>query len=220
MSEDPQACKFDVRSPYVDIAAEIFRMLSDPTRIRIILALRAGELSVNHIADIVEEMDPDAAADLAAGRNDGWVITRFPPEPNGYLHIGHAKSICLNFGSAQTYGGVCHMRFDDTNPEKEEQEYVDAIVDSVKWLGCSWENEGETNLYQASNYFDWMAQFAEYLISAGHAYVDSQSADEMRANRGTLTQPVSLVGTMFTCAAYLIHRCARSDTRCRRDTNR
>ena len=111
------------------------------------------------------------------------------PEPNGYLHFGHAKSILLNFGLAEQYGGRCHLRFDDTNPEKEEQEYVDSIIDAVHWLGCSWEKGGETNLYQASNYFDWMAQFAEYLISAGHAYVDSQSAEEMRANRGTLTQP-------------------------------
>ena len=133
---------------------------------------------------------PGAAADHAAGVLDpARIRTRFPPEPNGYLHFGHAKSILLNFGLAEAYGGRCHLRFDDTNPEKEEQENVDAIVDSVKWLGCSWEKDGETNLYQASNYFDWMAQFAEYLIAAGHAYVDSQSADEMRANRGTLTQP-------------------------------
>ncbi|HEX5674399.1 MAG TPA: glutamine--tRNA ligase/YqeY domain fusion protein, partial [Azonexus sp.] len=117
------------------------------------------------------------------------IRTRFPPEPNGYLHFGHAKSILLNFGLAEQYGGRCHLRFDDTNPKKEEQEYVDSIIDAVHWLGCSWEKGGETNLYQASNYFDWMAQFAEYLISAGHAYVDSQSAEEMRANRGTLTQP-------------------------------
>ncbi len=113
------------------------------------------------------------------------IRTRFPPEPNGYLHFGHAKSICLNFGLARDYGGVCHLRFDDTNPEKEEQEYVDAIIDAVKWLGFDW---GE-NLYYASDYFDWMYEFAEYLIRAGHAYVDSQSAEEMRANRGTLTEP-------------------------------
>jgi len=133
---------------------------------------------------------PGTAADHAAGPLDpARIRTRFPPEPNGYLHFGHAKSILLNFGLAEQYGGRCHLRFDDTNPEKEEQEYVDSIVDSVKWLGCSWEQGGENNLYYASNYFDWMVQFAEYLISAGHAYVDSQSADEMRANRGTLTQP-------------------------------
>ena len=133
---------------------------------------------------------PGSAADHAAGRLDpARIRTRFPPEPNGYLHFGHAKSILLNFGLAEQFGGRCHLRFDDTNPEKEDQEYVDSIIDAVKWLGCSWEKDGETNLYYASNYFDWMAAFAEYLISAGHAYVDSQSADEMRANRGTLTQP-------------------------------
>ena len=88
---------------------------------------------------------------------------RFPPEPNGYLHFGHAKSILLNFGLAQQYDGRCHLRFDDTNPEKEDQEYVDSIIDAVKWLGCSWEKDGETNLYYASNYFDWMLQCAEAL---------------------------------------------------------
>ncbi|TXG88893.1 MAG: glutamine--tRNA ligase, partial [Rhodocyclaceae bacterium] len=133
---------------------------------------------------------PGTAADHAAAPLDTAKIrTRFPPEPNGYLHFGHAKSILLNFGLAEQYGGRCHLRFDDTNPEKEEQEYVDSIVDAVKWLGCSWEKEGEKNLYYASNYFDWMVEFAEYLIEAGHAYVDSQSADEMRANRGTLKEP-------------------------------
>jgi len=112
------------------------------------------------------------------------IRTRFPPEPNGYLHIGHAKSICLNFGTAREYGGVCHMRFDDTNPEKEEQEYVDAILDAVRWLGYDW----GANLYHASGYFDWMYEFAEALISHGDAYVDSQTAEEMRATRGTLTE--------------------------------
>ena len=133
---------------------------------------------------------PGTATEHAAGALDPAKIrTRFPPEPNGYLHFGHAKSILLNFGLAEQYGGRCHLRFDDTNPEKEEQEYVDSIIDAVKWLGCAWETEGESNLYYASNYFDWMAAFAEYLISAGHAYVDSQSAEEMRASRGTLTEP-------------------------------
>ncbi len=113
------------------------------------------------------------------------IRTRFPPEPNGYLHFGHAKSICLNFGLARDYGGACHLRFDDTNPEKEEQEYVDSIIDAVKWLGFDW----GANLYYASNYFDWMYAFAEYLIESGNAYVDSQSAEEMRASRGTLTEP-------------------------------
>jgi glutaminyl-tRNA synthetase len=143
--------------------------------------LAAGKHAQRHWAG-----QPGTASDHAIGPLDPAKLrTRFPPEPNGYLHFGHAKSILLNFGLAEQFGGRCHLRFDDTNPEKEEQEYVDSIIDSVKWLGCSWND----NLYQASNYFDWMAQFAEYLISAGHAYVDSQSADEMRANRGTLTQP-------------------------------
>lgn len=132
---------------------------------------------------------------LAGALDPARMRTRFPPEPNGYLHFGHAKSICLNFGLAQDYGGRCHLRFDDTNPEKEEQEYVDSIVDAVRWLGFSWQEEpsedqpsGECNLYFASNYFDWMAQFAEYLITSGHAYVESQSAEEIRASRGTLTE--------------------------------
>ena len=116
------------------------------------------------------------------------IRTRFPPEPNGYLHIGHAKSICLNFGLATDYLGACHLRFDDTNPEKEEQEYVDAIIDMVKWLGFDWTFKNEDNLYFASDYFDHMYQFAEALVNAGYAYVDEQSAEEMRANRGTLTE--------------------------------
>jgi glutaminyl-tRNA synthetase len=144
-------------------------------------------------------------ADLAAGKNAArrWsgtpgpgpqqlageldpakIRTRFPPEPNGYLHFGHAKSICLNFGLARDYGGACHLRFDDTNPEKEEQEYVHAIIDAVHWLGFDWHD----NEYFASDYFAWMYAFAEDLIRAGHAYVDSQSADEMRSHRGTLTE--------------------------------
>ena len=130
----------------------------------------------------------------ATGQPDPAKIrTRFPPEPNGYLHIGHAKSIFLNFGLARDYNGVCHMRFDDTNPEKESQEYVDSITDSVKWLGFGWEKtwpdgNKETSLYFASNYFDFMYRAAEALIKNGHAYVDSQSAEEMRINRGTLTE--------------------------------
>jgi glutaminyl-tRNA synthetase len=133
---------------------------------------------------------PGDAAHHAAGQPDPAKIrTRFPPEPNGYLHIGHAKSICLNFGLARDYGGVCHMRFDDTNPEKEEQEYVDSIVEAVHWLGFSWEGFGDVNLYYASNYFDFMYRAAECLIESGHAYIDQQTADEMRANRGTLIEP-------------------------------
>jgi glutaminyl-tRNA synthetase len=121
------------------------------------------------------------------------IRTRFPPEPNGYLHVGHAKSICLNFGLARDYGGVCHMRFDDTNPEKEEQEYVDAILDAVKWLGFGWDasfnGKPEAHLYYASNYFDFMYRAAEALVTAGLAYVDEQSADEMRVNRGDFGTP-------------------------------
>jgi len=126
---------------------------------------------------------------LAGVPDPAKIRTRFPPEPNGYLHFGHAKSICLNFGLARDYGGRCHLRFDDTNPEKEEKEYVESIIDAVSWLGFSWQDEQEDNLYFASDYFDWMVACAEYLIASGNAYVDSQSADEMRASRGTLTQP-------------------------------
>ena len=117
------------------------------------------------------------------------IRTRFPPEPNGYLHIGHAKSICLNFGLARDYQGACHLRFDDTNPEKEEDEYVHAIIDMVKWLGFDWSYKEEENLYFASDYFGYMYEFAEALIQAGHAYVDEQNAEEIRATRGTLTEP-------------------------------
>ncbi|MDQ6679346.1 MAG: glutamine--tRNA ligase/YqeY domain fusion protein, partial [Pseudomonadota bacterium] len=121
----------------------------------------------------------------AAGPADpARIRTRFPPEPNGYLHIGHAKSITLNFGLADEYGGVCHMRFDDTNPEKEEQEYVDSILDAVRWLGYDWQARGTSHLYYASDYFDFMYRAAEALIEAGHAYVDEQSAEEMRTSRG------------------------------------
>jgi glutaminyl-tRNA synthetase len=129
------------------------------------------------IREIVEE-------DLAAGRT-ARVITRFPPEPNGHLHIGHAKSICLNFGVAGEYGGQCNLRFDDTNPAKEEIEYVEAIEHDIAWLGFSW---GE-NLFHASDYFDRLYAWAEELIRADKAYVDSSSPDEMRAMRGTLTEP-------------------------------
>ncbi len=137
---------------------------------------------------------PGDAAHHAAGPADpARIRTRFPPEPNGYLHIGHAKSITLNFGLAAEYGGVCHLRFDDTNPEKEEQEYVDSILDAVKWLGYDWHAEfnGDrtSHLYYASNYFDFMARAAEALIEAGLAYVDEQSADEMRRHRGDFNHP-------------------------------
>src|SRR5712692_2689905 len=124
------------------------------------------------------------AADLAAKRHT-QIVTRFPPEPNGYLHVGHAKSIALNFGIAEEFGGRCHLRFDDTNPTKEEREYIDAIERDVRWLGYDWGK----HLYHASDYFEQLYEWAEYLIRAGKAYVDDQSQDEMRANRGTLTEP-------------------------------
>jgi glutaminyl-tRNA synthetase len=133
---------------------------------------------------------PGDAAHHAKGSPDPAKIrTRFPPEPNGYLHVGHAKSICLNFGLARDYGGVCHMRFDDTNPEKEDTEYVNSILDAVKWLGFNWDAHGTSHLYQASDYFDFMYRAAEFLIQAGLAYVDEQSAEEMRLNRGDFTTP-------------------------------
>ncbi|MBL0727404.1 glutamine--tRNA ligase/YqeY domain fusion protein [Piscinibacter sp. HJYY11] len=133
---------------------------------------------------------PGDAKHHAAGPLDPAKIrTRFPPEPNGYLHIGHAKSICLNFGLARDYGGICHMRFDDTNPEKEEQEYVDSILDAVKWLGFDWNVNGTSHLFYASHYFDFMYRAAEALINAGLAYVDEQTAEQMRANRGDFGTP-------------------------------
>src|SRR3989449_3792711 len=133
--------------------------------------------AVDFIRAIVEE-------DIASGKHHGRVATRFPPEPNGYLHIGHAKSICLNFGVAQEHGGTCNLRFDDTNPTTEDVEYVDAIKEDVRWLGFEWSAE----LY-ASDYFERLYQFAVELIKAGQAYVDSLSADEIRKYRGTLTEP-------------------------------
>ncbi len=137
----------------------------------------AGEAGRDFIRDIVQ-------ADLAAKRHTG-VVTRFPPEPNGYLHIGHAKSICLNFGIAEEFGGRCHLRFDDTNPTKEEQEYIDAIERDVRWLGFDWGK----HLYHASDYFERLYEWAEHLIRTGHAYVDDQSQEEIRVARGTLTEP-------------------------------
>ncbi len=137
---------------------------------------------------------PGDAQHHAKGEPDPAKIrTRFPPEPNGYLHVGHAKSICINFGLARDYGGVCHMRFDDTNPEKEDTEYVNAILDAVQWLGFDWDShyngQTTTHLYQASDYFDFMYRAAETLIERGHAYVDEQSAEEMRLNRGDFSTP-------------------------------
>jgi glutaminyl-tRNA synthetase len=123
-------------------------------------------------------------ADVTAGRHKE-IVTRFPPEPNGYLHIGHAKSICLNFGVAAEFGGRCHLRFDDTNPAKEEQEYIDAIMRDVRWLGFDW---GE-HLFHASDNFEQLYEWAEHLVESGKAYVDDQSPAEMRESRGTLTEP-------------------------------
>jgi glutaminyl-tRNA synthetase len=137
----------------------------------------AAEAGRDFIRDII-------ADDLAAKRHQA-VVTRFPPEPNGYLHIGHAKSICLNFGVAEEFRGRCHLRFDDTNPTKEEQEYIDAIKEDVRWLGFDW----GTHLHHASDYFEQLYAWAEHLIRAGKAYVDDQSQDEIRGNRGTLTEP-------------------------------
>ena len=124
-------------------------------------------------------------ADLASGKFAGRVATRFPPEPNGYLHIGHAKSMCLNFGVADQYKGTCNLRFDDTNPTKESVEYVNSIKEDVRWMGFDWADRE----YYASNYFDQLYDFAMALIENGKAYVDSLTADEIRAHRGTLTEP-------------------------------
>ncbi|MBE2263044.1 MAG: glutamine--tRNA ligase/YqeY domain fusion protein [Burkholderiaceae bacterium] len=133
---------------------------------------------------------PGDAAHHAAGQPDPAKIrTRFPPEPNGYLHVGHAKSICINFGLARDYGGICHLRFDDTNPEKEDLEYVNSILDAVKWLGFDWNGAPDAPPYQASDYFDFMYRAAEYLIEAGHAYVDEQTAEQMRLARGDFNTP-------------------------------
>ena len=155
-----------------------------------IRAIIEKDLSQDKYAGKKWASSPGDAKHHEAGQVDfAKIRTRFPPEPNGYLHIGHAKSIFLNFGLAQDFNGVCHLRFDDTNPEKESQEYVDSISDNVKWLGFGWQNGSESNLYFASDYFDFMYRAAECLIENGHAYVDEQTADEMRINRGTLTEP-------------------------------
>src|SRR5688500_5910344 len=137
----------------------------------------AAPASTDFIRDIV-------ADDLRSGKQ-ARVHTRFPPEPNGYLHIGHAKSICLNFGVASEFGGVCNLRFDDTNPTREDVEYVDAIQEDVRWLGFDWAE----HMFYASNYFELLYQYAEQLIRDGKAYVDSLTADEIREYRGTLTEP-------------------------------
>lgn len=140
--------------------------------------LKEAASSLDFIRTIIEE-------DIKVNKNDGRVHTRFPPEPNGYLHIGHAKSICLNFGLAQEYNGLCNLRFDDTNPTKEEVEYVDSIKEDIRWLGFDWGNRK----YYASDYFETLYDYAIQLIKAGKAYVDDLSADEIREFRGTLTEP-------------------------------
>ena len=134
------------------------------------------ERKLNFLEEIIE-------SDLATGKVDS-IITRFPPEPNGYLHLGHAKSICLNFGLAQKYGGKTNLRYDDTNPTKEDTEYVDSIKEDIQWLGFHWDKE----LY-ASDYFEQLYQWAEELIQRGLAYVDDQTQDEIRVNRGTVDKP-------------------------------
>jgi glutaminyl-tRNA synthetase len=155
------------------------RHIDEAMESRILMAneIAAAEAGRDFIRDIIE-------ADIASGATTE-VVTRFPPEPNGYLHIGHAKAICLNFGVAQEYGGHCHLRFDDTNPTKEEQEYIDAIERDVRWLGFDWGR----HVYYASDYFDQLYEWAEHLICTGNAYVDDLPAEAMRAMRGSLTEP-------------------------------
>src|SRR4051812_20367176 len=132
--------------------------------------------------DFIREI---VAEDQRTGKHGGRVRTRFPPEPNGYLHIGHAKSICLNFGVAAEFAGLCNLRFDDTNPTKEDVEYVEAIQEDVRWLGFEW----DARMFYASDYFAQMYDYAEQLILDGKAYIDSLSADDIREYRGTLTEP-------------------------------
>jgi glutaminyl-tRNA synthetase len=143
------------------------------------------DVNVNIEAPAQDFIREIVSADVAAGRNGGRVVTRFPPEPNGYLHVGHAKAICVDFGIAADFGGICNLRFDDTNPVKEDVEYVDSIKDDVRWLGFDW---GPREFY-ASDYYEQLYAFAERLIRKGVAYVDSLSADEIRGHRGTLTEP-------------------------------
>ena len=142
-------------------------------------------MSTEKIHESLDFIRAKVAEDLKAGKNDGRVVTRFPPEPNGFLHIGHAKSICLNFGIAQENDAPCHLRFDDTNPCKEEDKYVEAIQEDIKWLGFDWKDD----LFYASDYFEKLYQYAVELVTKGKAYVDSLSPDEIRQYRGTLTEP-------------------------------
>jgi glutaminyl-tRNA synthetase len=142
------------------------------------MEIKPEKKKLNFIENIVNE-------DIKNNLNDGKVVTRFPPEPNGYLHIGHAKSICLNFGLAEKFQGRCNLRFDDTNPETEETEYVESIKYDIQWLGYDWDERE----YHASDYFDQLYEYAIKLIKKGLAYVDDQSADQISATRGTPTQP-------------------------------
>jgi glutaminyl-tRNA synthetase len=170
------ACSLDRAGQFVQSGPQKYRRTNESDRIMTAVDTPVREAGQDFIRDIVR-------ADLAAGRHK-TIITRFPPEPNGYLHIGHAKSICLNFGIAEEFGGHCNLRFDDTNPTKEEQEYIDAIMRDVRWLGFDW---GE-HLYHASDYFEELYAWGEHLIRAGKAYVDDQTQEEMRLTRGTLTE--------------------------------
>ena len=177
----PLSAKPDTKPPHAPESAKPSNFL----RQIIEHDLAAGTYATRHWAG-----SPGEAAHHAKGAPDpARIRTRFPPEPNGYLHIGHAKSICLNFGLAREYGGVCHLRFDDTNPEKEDTEYVNSIIDSVRWLGFSWSQNGNEQPYQASDYFDFMYRAAERLIEAGHAYVDEQTPEQMRVSRGDFGKP-------------------------------
>ena len=133
--------------------------------------------SISFVEQLVE-------GDLAEGKNDGRIQTRFPPEPNGYIHIGHAKAICMDFGVAERYNGVCNLRFDDTNPSKEDTEYVDSILHDISWLGFKW-----GNLYYASDYFQKLWDFAIWMIQQGKAYVDEQTSEQIAEQKGTPTQP-------------------------------
>src|SRR5215203_6831101 len=142
----------------------------------------AGPPPLPASTDFIREI---VAEDQRSGKDGGRVHTRFPPEPNGYLHIGHAKAICLSFGVAAEFGGLCNLRFDDTNPTREDVEYVESIQHDVRWLGFEW----ESRMFYASDYFDRMFRYAEQLIRDGKAYVDSLSAEEIREYRGTLVQP-------------------------------
>ena len=140
--------------------------------------------NTNEIKERMNFIEQIVDNDLKEGKNDGRLQTRFPPEPNGYLHIGHAKAICMDFGIAERFGGKCNLRFDDTNPQKEDTEYVEAILEDIKWLGFQWDN-----IYYASDYFQQLWDFAVRLIKEDKAYIDEQSSEEIAAQKGTPTEP-------------------------------